>query len=574
VEILVRPDLVGRGDDAGRHRVLVRWPRHLAGLAVVLLVLWWTGPRGWGFTTDALALLEQVEAVAEGTWSRPHPYPSVDPLLQHYPDALASQVDGTNEFAPYPKHPFAVVVLVGPWRLAGEAGVELVVLAGLLAAAGAVGAVVERLVRGAGPAALWLVGVGSAVLVHGLVVWWHAWAVALVALAAWGVVDLVERTRRWPLPAAAVGVSVVLLPLLRTEGALLGVALAAGLGGVGLRRRRSDLVAVGAAVVLAVVTTVVAEAAVLERLAGSMVPIAAPASAGLVTDRLLASYAAFVWPGQHPVGGMVRLLSVAAIAPALWRYRKDAPGPVLPVVISVGSALYIASLYLYPPATPGFVTGLPLLVLPFLLPSVPRRPATGALAAAALAYLALVALTAYPQGAGSDWAGRYSVLVLPLLAPLVAERLTELRRRVGGPGAAVVVVALLATSAAAGPAVWSEVRGAASRTRAVEAAIGDAVARTPSAPETGLPVVVTTNKNYGRLLASDPERATALYVGDPAGELGPLLSRLGERRVVEVLLVGGGELLDEAAVAGIVGWEVGPVELLASGTASRTARRV
>jgi hypothetical protein len=566
-----RPERTGRNAPARRPV----GARTVLAATTVLLGLWVLGPRGEGFTTDGLVLERQVAALARGSWVVAHPAPTVDPSGAHVPDGLALRAEGGASFSPYGKHPAVPLLLLGPWLLSGRAGAELVVLSGLVAAGWVTARLVDRLVPGAGRATFWLLTLGSALTVHGFILWFHGWAVALTAVAVRAVVELrlgPAGGRRRAL--LALGGSLVVLTLLRSEGVLVGLAVGASMLVMARRTRSAELWLAVVVAPVVVVVTAVAERFWLQTLLGETEVAASPGGSGFVIDRLSGSFSVLLLASPDPAGGAVRLGVVALLAVTLWRVRRGLAGRELRAVVLAGATVYAVALVLVPLPVFGLVPAAPLLVLPLLLPpgpgegTVPRQ-----LAAMAGVYLTLVAFTVYGSGAGSDWAGRYALPAVPMLAPLVAARLLALPARVGRRDARMVVGALIAMSVLTVPVGWWMLRSSAHDARSALAAIRDEVDRHGPAPAGVWPVVITTHPNFGRLLLAEDDHLTVLLVADPVRDLPGLLAELGRTGIEEVLLVGSGEVLDDAVVSGLGSWEGGPWRLLTPGTAARTLSR-
>jgi hypothetical protein len=569
----------------------------VAGLGLVLGVqAALIGPPP-GFSADELALVVQVDALGEGSWFSPHPYPEVDPERRAVPDHLAATSE--QGYTSYPKHPLVPLVLRWATDLVGGAGPQVVLIAGQVAAAVAVARVVRVVAPRAAPAAFWLVGAGSPLVLHAHVLWMHGWGLALGAIATGATLGLARSGgpagHRWR-AAAVLGVSLAALVLVRTEGLLFAGAVAAALAAAAWPRRDRWLAAASVAVAMGGLAVHRAELWWIRQLVGEVAfPAWAAGDAGFWAQRGWAVALNLLHPGYHPTAAVGQVAGMALLAVAAWRLRRGGGGAGVLVPAAAGAALHVAAMYLPAPSpVPGLVPAFPLLFVPALLAGRRRRPAGEALApgrprgprpaarpagrageadARVLAHLALVtvglvAATAYASGAGIDWGGRYSQLAVPALAALAALRLDELAHRVDVRRFTVVLVA---ATVAAAPAVTLRLAGDTRRVAQAGAAMVERASTLEPGPDTGLAVVVTPDVRLGRLLAARSDAVTGLRAGG-GQHLGLLLGRLGERGAGQVLVVGV-EPFDLDTPARAAGWRAGPPEAITGRVWARLLER-
>jgi hypothetical protein len=552
-----------------------RWvrPGSRSTLLLVVALLGLAGAVGFrpGFTVDELAVLAQVEALAEGSWTVPHPYPEVDPNGTAFPDHLA--LAAGDAYAHYPKHPLVPAVFLAARSAIGPVGPWVVVLLGHVAAALAVSRVVRQVAPGVATTAFWLVGLGSPLVLHSLVLWLHGWGLALAAIATEaGVVANRRRGRGAVVPVMVAVGAVGALALLRTEGVLFGLALGGALGLEGLRRRDRLQVLGGAAVGVATLVVWRAEALWVSATVGELRSFADDAFAGgFLTGRISGTLVTFAL-GGYGTRAVVATVAIVLMLVAAWWARRGTRGPELWLLLAAGAGMHVLALHV-PTASPvpGLVPALPLIFVGLVLPGRGRVDDDRFLVLVAVANSALVAATVYPAGSGADWAGRYALLALPALAGLVAPRLAGLGGRLERRDAVVVTALLLATSLAALPAVAGEVRRATATVAGVEAGLIAESARVAPAARTGLPVVVTDDNRLGRILAMHPDEVTALRA-DTGERLRALLVALRLDGVDEALFAVI-EPPDATALAAIeaAGWDVGDPRALVRGSV-RTLR--
>lgn len=382
-------------------------PLVLTGVLSALVLALGPGP---GVTLDEYALQAQVDALDEGSWLRPHPYPTVDPEMTAYPDHLAVRTD--SGFAAYPKHPLIPVVLLWSRRVVGDLGPWFVVLAGQVAAATAIRRLISQVAPRWACPGFWLAGLGSPLLLHAFVLWMHGWGIALAAVATGRALAVVSpcgasASRRWA--TVLLVLVVALLPLVRTEGVLFGGALSGALLIEARRRRCRRTLSVAVLVAGATVLARLFESAWIRAAVGPIRASGTDPSAHLswAEGRVSAVVFNLLFPGYSASRLAMQGIATILLLAAAWWSRRRARGSFVAAFALCGAALHIVALHV-PSASPvpGLVPGLPLLLVPLLLPRTTHDRSEGLLIPLAVLLLAGVAATAYPAGGGMDWGGR------------------------------------------------------------------------------------------------------------------------------------------------------------------------
>ena len=472
---------------------------HLAALALVLLALVPLIGTGASFSADEGAAIVQARSLSGGGgWIVEHPLPEVDPDGRHYPLELsASGPDGT---APFAKHPLYALMLAAADRAGGVTAMVLLSLAGTLAAAGLAVALATRLDPVLARPTLWVVGLGSPLLLDGFLVIAHTLAAAAAAGAVLCAVTALER--RSPLLAAGVVPCVGVAVLLRNEALFLalGLALAAGvMARTRTLRVPALVVAVGAAGAAAVAH--LGENLWIARILGGEAALTAGVTGGASQAGLQGRIDGFVltWltPNytDRPLVGLLLLLMVAAVVVAALgaRHRPQRPGQVQ-VASAVAAVAAVGGLAADPrTVVPGLLVAFPLAAAGLALlgrrslDSADARLAAGTAAVFALA----VAATQYRTGGSGEWGGRYFALAVPVVVPVLLLALYR-QRDVVGPAVARRAAACLAVCSVAMSVMAV---GSISNVRRVTADLVAAVER--ATPEGA--VVVTTYPAMPRL---------------------------------------------------------------------------
>ncbi len=392
---------------------------HTVLVAVVLLsALVFVKPtQVWSSDEGAIRL--QATTIESGGWFLERPFSGIDPEGATAP-IQAATVDG-DRYAPFTKHPITpLLVALVPGSSDGWVPV-LLTLAATLAAA-----VVMSLIAGmwdvrARAWTLWTGAIGTSLLFYGFTVLHHSLA-ALIAAAA--VLALMHEVRKTSTPAVAVAAaSVLVLPFIRREGVLFAVALGFA---VVVTRRASDLrrrLAVGSIIAASGLAGMVANGWWARAIAGepaviegdrpflSLARVVEGIAAGLFDFEGVVSLTA-VWALLFLVGwvGLGRGFAAHRQAGRMhWMFA---------IAASVGAAAIVG---VAQPLLGGFVIAMPWLIGGLFL--VPGRLAAmrGAptLLVAAATYAGAVIVTQERHAGGAQWGGRYLVLALPLVVPVV-----------------------------------------------------------------------------------------------------------------------------------------------------------
>jgi hypothetical protein len=514
------------------------WQHALVLLALLAALAAWTGTRS-AFVTDESYLVIQLDTIeATGAWTLPHPLPEVDPQGTAFPLHGASRYE--SGYTLYGKHPLLVYLYLPIHRAFGLAGLIGVSILGTVGAAAAAGALAERILRRSGPAALWLVGVGSPLFFDAFVIHAHTIAAACAGLAALLAVRLVER--RSLALAVALVVAVLGGALLRTEGAFFGVALGAALGVVGLVRRRLDLVALAGAA-----GGVAAAARLLDARWAGAVAGGRPVSLGAFTqahttflwDRITSLTITAVMPGYRGTDGfeLATLVGAALVIAGAVAVRRRPQEHEAVLLAAVGAGVLAVRSVLEWGAVPGLLVawcvGVAGLVL--LPGGLARAATTRLLLGCSAVYVVAVALTQYKSGGHTEWGGRYFALALPLLGAVAAASLTDALASMPRRSARGLRASLLVATAALAVLAVTTVRASHDRNRERSDEVLAAAAALPAAPDGRPPVVVTEDDQVPRLARGRYHEVRLLTVLPPF--VRTYLDRLAEVGVRDVLVV-------------------------------------
>lgn len=411
---------------------------HVAVLIVVLLGVAAATSQADSFTTDEGAYELQLRALDQGSWVWTSGTEQFDPDGTHYPVAYANQTeDGGVPLAKHPLWPWAafqVSKAVGTthaYDVLGSLAIVVAAVAGWLLAA----ARDPRLSRGA----FWLAALAP-VTVTATFGWAHAAAAAAAGLAVLGAVRLVERAQRPAWHAAAFGSlvagGVAAGILVRTEGLLLAVALAAALVVGGRRAGRSWPWSAGAGALVLVWSAVVlkAEDAWVRSIVGTGSTTLTARSgggveaSGFVDARIQGATRSLFDVEGKALAVLVVLAIVGAAVTAALAARGDRRWlprwHVAMIVVALAFALRAWSLVDQP--VRGIVVAWPVLLV--------GLAAAGALlwrrlpveTTTAVLFFGAILATQYPDGGAVQWGGRfYAPLTVPLavMAALGLQRL-------------------------------------------------------------------------------------------------------------------------------------------------------
>lgn len=523
---------------SARRRPAPLWA-HVAAVAVVLIALIPVIGTAASFSADEGAAIIQAHSLADGDgWIVKPPVPGID---HSYPLELSEE--GTKGVAPFAKHPLYAVVLAAADRVGGITAMVLLSVFGTLAAAALAALIARRIDPTLAKPTLWVVGLASPLLFDGYLVIAHALGAAAVAAAV--LITLVALERRSLVLAAATTPLIALAVLLRTEAALLAVALAAVMGVVALSQlvtggrapARSTVTgsATGSAMVVAVSALAAALGArLLEKAWATAIVGLAVASAtrarasdttSFIGGRLHAFSVTWLRPSYYGPQSLDAALFVmlASIALGVFIVRRrptDHAGIVLAAMLAVGSAL--AGLLLSPQnLVPGLLVAFPIGCAGLLavdratLATTTVRVLLGTFALFSLAVLA----TQYANGGTAEWGGRYFAIGLPLLVPVA---LLALKKHTGHRVAAAALIACTAITAVMGVA---SIRGTHRFTDRLMTAIDQAGGEVQVATSGAIPRLAWPTFDRQRWLLVEPD------------DLAGAMARLHDRGVRTVTFV-------------------------------------
>lgn len=429
---------------------------HGVALALVLLALLPLLGDGL-FSADEGALLAQLEQLdTTGEWHLPNPAPDLDPGLEALPMELAYRSPGTGEagaWAPFTKHAVHVALLWGPFALGGVAGVQAVGIAGTVAAAVAAGVLASRLDLRTGPWALWATGLATPLLFDSFLAMGHTLGAGLAGLAAVAAVRAVDgaEQRRAPPPVAVLAAAALAgaCVLIRSEGAFVGPALAAGVLVAGGRRSVVTAVALLLAAPAGYLLNEAVDASVWPDPVAT-VSAGDRAEYGFIDGRVEGFVATWLDPADDRDGPAVAgFLAAVAVWAAVIAHRRI---PAVPIAIIGAAAVVLAVVRTVGNTTaiPGLLVACPLLAGLAGLGHVRRWDAPARLLCVGSGvFAAAVLATQYPEGGTGEWGGRYFALALPWVVPLAVVGLAGLATGRRGPRDAgrVAVGAVAAVSA-------------------------------------------------------------------------------------------------------------------------------
>jgi hypothetical protein len=430
---------------------------HVAALSLVLLLILPLVNTGQVGFPDEGIYSAQVDNLSRGSWSAPRQAPDIDSGGGGV-GAVGSIIVG-DSYIPYARQPLYPLVLLPAFELGGLVGMLVLSIFGTVLAALAAALLARRIDPSLGIAALWTAGVGSPLLFDAHLVMGHSLVAALAGLLAVTVCAVVDDRRTvwlWAsVPCAAA------LTLIRSEGALvvLALGLVVGLSGFRLRPRPSIDVRralVGATLGIAVVVTYFANqrvaAAILGDGAGNTI------SPDRDPDALASGWISLLrpWTGDARLATAEAVLMTLCTLLAVVTYRLLPRFRLLSlgllVMASVSSVFLVAR-------PPNLITGL-LPVFPAAVVGLGllgredfRRPEVSRMLATSLLVTFGILATSYGIGGAAEWGGRFYHVVIPLLvAPAVLglsharATLPKLQLRVAAAALAVMVLAIGVTA--------------------------------------------------------------------------------------------------------------------------------
>jgi len=415
---------VDRPTEGVADRVPVRWwERRVLAAAVIALVLvglsLLNDPEGYlGTDTGGkTATLEAMDrrgdwAVDVGYWAE-----ALDPDGRYHPLYGTTRTDeGWVQVTSVPMI-FAARPL---WALGGYRAALLLPIAGTVAAALAGAALADRLGgRRSGTTALWLLGLGSPLLVYGLDLWEHSLGVAGILWATVLLHDAGSGVTRPFARCAAAGALLAGAATMRTEALVYALVLVGALALWSLLRRGpSRAVGLGAAAVAGFAPIWLLNAALERAVGGNSRTSRATGVASTAGDELgvrleeglrtsFGLAATSTW--TTVVLGLLLTVAVAAVV----ALGDRVPERRLPLVVAVLASLTVLTVAPGLGFVPGLFAAFPVAAAA-LAPNRTGRDSRPWVAAALVA-LPVVWSFQFIGGAGPQWGGRY---VLPSTAIL------------------------------------------------------------------------------------------------------------------------------------------------------------
>lgn len=498
---------------------------HLLVLVVVLVGVAAATSGGASFTPDEGSYELQLRALDAGSWAAPTGTEAFDPDGEHQPIVYAQQTD--DGWVPLAKHP------LWPWlalQISAVTGVAHAYAALGVVAVALAAAIAWRLAAEADPGgsrtAFWLTGTAPVVVTFALS-WAHAASAMAGGLALLGAVRLVGRGASAP-TVAALGTGLALGVGLRTEGVLMGFALALGvaIGGWDAGRARWRTLLWGGGIGASTLGLVLLEERWVRAITGSGTATFDARSnpdtvgRGFLDERFMGAVRSLL-DGSDAVPRLVvavALLVVIGASVAAASGRRRAVGPW-----QVGATVLLVLLVLRVVAEPTFaVTGMlfawPIVVIGVAaaLPSLRRSMPVETVVA--VSFIGAVLATQYADGGGDQWGGRFYAPATVALAAIATVGLRRLLRgfegsdRARAASATLIVVALVPLIA--GVAVVHSARAASER-------LFDDVAAASEG------IVITTYRQLPRSMWSYDVRWLVVDGDDGGEELGGLLDSLG-----------------------------------------------
>lgn len=494
------------------------------------------------YTTDENAYLTQIEVLSvESSWLAPYPTDEILTQRSFAPLALSTKVE--QGWAAYSRHPLYIGALRGGSLVSDAHGPVALSMLGVVLLAVSVGVVCHRMVGADPRTGFWLIGLLSPFFFHGQVVWAHAAAGGLVGVAMWGL--FASNGRRLGLVIASVALASAVA--LRTEASFVVPSLAAAaifFDGARLERLARAGIIVGSGA-FGFLLDRAAEAAVLG--SNSIPPSGSVATEGFFGGRIQAATALLLSPGGESAGNLARLLAVVLLVAAVVLARRSPTDNAVVVLAGLAAVVGLIGAFAggsyvgLAPAAPLFVVG---------LVAARDNEAMRPLWIAAAILLSGVVLTAPPDGGGLGWGGRYLLLILPVIAPLVVAGLGHLRTETAQRAILVSAAVIALGVNVAG------VRMLESNHRNSEVVAAQASDTLLSFVDSR-PLLVGLDLRVGRLAPASAQLVPLLSLNDPA-ELVDVVDLALRDGVDELVLI---DLFDSPDIEVPEGWDVITQEL-------------
>jgi len=469
-----------------RTRLERAWNRplrhHAAALTLLLLALTpWLGTSRL-FNADEGAVQTQAHLLAEGRgWYLDHPRPDLDPTGKFFLNHLDVDDDHPGQGATFAKHPVYAAALASLEGLGGKPAMVLTSLAGTVLAALAASALAAKIRPGTERPVLWTVGLASPAFLYGYVLIAHTLGAALATLA---VVLALRRPTTWSL--AGVGAAMALAVTLRSEALLLGVALSAACAAAAWLHRDRVLLVAGAAAFAGATAGRLLDRALAGLIAtGESVSQATGAGSGdLLGDRVYSATLTWLVPSYGGFGLDDLLLAGAAtfgVATVVVARRRPEDDAGLRLFAGMAVLCAVGRLVLPGAPVPGLLVAFPLLTAGIAALGrrhIARNAATTVAFVTFVLFSLAVLATQYREGGSGEWGGRYFLLAIPVVVPVVLAALADLGERLAPTTRrqllAMAAVGCLALTGTAARALDAKQHQDEQAVDAVEAAVADA----------------------------------------------------------------------------------------------------
>lgn len=509
-------------------------------LAVVLLAILPFTSSDEIWSSDEGAIRLQAEILAEdGVWTLERPFAEIDPEQMSLPIAAATSTH--DAYAPYARHPAVPLLFAGVVALVGQAwAVVLSILAATLAAV-FTALIAVPFGRKASVLSLWAVGLASPLLAYSFMVLGHTIGAAIAALLILCVMRFLRDRRVYAIGILVCGFTG---PLIRTEAALLGFAVAGIIFVMSMERRHRAGVGVGFGLALATAVGYWVNAAWEQAVAGSdRIDWMTAGAMSTNWTQMLSGLATSVFSaGGRPLGSIALMLLFASVG-ALGLAVRSSSGTGA-FVVPAGGLVIVAGVCVGLVDTgyvPGLLFAFPLGVFGIVClrsSEIGEQPGIF-LGAIVLTFAALVIVTQEPSGGGAQWGGRYFILSIPALVPLTTAAAVRSVGTLDRPARVIAVVALLAATFATGLSAAQTLHSGGVASSDLARQIEEASLHAGDAGDGQGPLVLSTMTQIGR--HGWQQARSIRYSLVASDDLGVYAGRLAERGIDRVLLISSSE---------------------------------
>lgn len=376
---------------------------------------------------DEGVYLAQADALSQGSWRMERLAIDVDPEGEL--DRLSSATILGDYAVPYARHALYPVLLTPFFWLGDYGGTLILSVIGAWGTAVSAAFLARRLDHRYGVWALWMVGIGSPVFFYGFITMAHGLAAAAAGLTVLGVTSWLDD-QRWTallyaVPAAAATV------LLRTEGVVFVLSFGLAVGILALNfpgARGIKWVGVGTSLALGIVGAgfYILDTRIDHAITGMTGYGVDPARIATrnSANPLAGSWASLFRPFEESwdTASVWTPLVPLSVVLASISLRLAPKRTLLPLGFLLGGAVAGIATAITPPLLiTGLFAAFPVLVAGLIwirkvnvsIPLVSRT-----LLGASLCFVGIVG-TLYEVGGGTEWGGRFFLLLIPVLTPLV-----------------------------------------------------------------------------------------------------------------------------------------------------------